>query len=90
MSVPSRSVPSRSVPSRSDPSRSAASLDVMVNGQNRQVNAATLETALLELGFGESKVATALNGDFVPAGRRGSTALKRGDRIEIVSARQGG
>ena len=79
-----------SAPSLSGSSLSGSSLDVMVNGEDRRVTAVTLETALLELGFGESKVATALNGDFVPAGRRGSTALKRGDRIEIVSARQGG
>lgn len=65
-------------------------LEVMVNGERQVLAAATLESALLELGFGATKVATALNGDFVSAPRRAGTALKSGDRIEIVTARQGG
>ena len=40
--------------------------------------------------YGEAKVATALNGDFVPERMRASTPVSPGDRVEIVSARQGG
>ena len=40
--------------------------------------------------IGEAKVATALNGEFVPARARAATPLKEGDRIEIVAPRQGG
>jgi len=64
--------------------------EVMVNGERQVLAAATLETALLELGFGASKVATALNGDFVPATKRAGATLKTGDRIEVVTPRQGG
>lgn len=63
---------------------------VIINGKPCDVAAATLEEALHELGYGDAKLATALNGDFVPAPRRGQTSLKSGDRIEIVAARQGG
>ena len=64
--------------------------ELTVNGEQRLVAAATLARAVDELGFAGAKVATALNGDFVPAGQRADTVLKAGDRIEIVSARQGG
>ena len=46
--------------------------------------------ALEELGYGDSKVATALNEDFVPSAARAGTALSPGDRVEIVTPRQGG
>jgi sulfur carrier protein len=65
-------------------------LDVQVNGQPLRIGARTLEAALAELGYGTVRVATALNGDFVPVGRRAATELAAGDRLEIVSARQGG
>lgn len=64
--------------------------EVLVNGERHVVTAETLERALLELGFGATKVATALNGDFVPVARRDATAIKSGDRIEVVAARAGG
>lgn len=66
------------------------SVTISINGEPRELSAATLEQALRELGYGDAKLATALNGDFVPARRRGETALTSGDRIEILTARQGG
>lgn len=63
---------------------------LLVNGEPVTSPAATLDLLLAELGLGDAKVATALNGDFVPAARRSGTPLAEGDRIEIVSARQGG
>ena len=65
-------------------------LELTINGERHAIKAATLDAALVELGFGSANVATALNGDFVPAGRRVGAILKAGDRIEIVTARQGG
>lgn len=53
------------------------------------MQAQTLATALLELGYGDAKVATALNEAFVPATAR-DAAISAGDRIEIVAPRQGG
>ena len=63
---------------------------LVVNGAEREIIADTLAAALLRLDYGEARVATALNGEFVPARKRGETALREGDRVEIVAPRQGG
>ena len=63
---------------------------LLVNGEPREIDAATLAEALEALGYGGAKVATALNGEFVPARARGATPVKDGDRIEILAPRQGG
>jgi sulfur carrier protein len=65
-------------------------MTLIVNGEKREVAAETLAEALQALNYGEAKVATALNGDFVPARARGLTPVKDGDKIEIVAPRQGG
>lgn len=65
-------------------------LSLIVNGDPTEVAASTLQALLVELGFGGMKVATAVNGDFVPERRRGETALNAGDKVEIVAPRQGG
>ena len=63
---------------------------LVVNGELQDVPAATLAEALQSLDFAEATVATALNGEFVPARARESAMLKDGDRIEILAPRQGG
>jgi sulfur carrier protein len=63
---------------------------LVVNGEPQEVPAATLADALQSLDLAEAQVATALNGEFVPARARASTLVKDGDRIEIVAPRQGG
>ena len=63
---------------------------LVVNGELQDVHAATLAEALRSLDLAEAKVATALNGEFVPARARAATLVKDGDRIEIVAPRQGG
>jgi sulfur carrier protein len=63
---------------------------LVVNGEPQDVPACTLADALQSLDLAEAKVATALNGEFVPARARASTPVKDGDRIEIVAPRQGG
>ena len=65
-------------------------LDLTVNGERHTLLVSTLDRVLAELGYGELKVATALNGDFVPAAKRAATVLQPGDRLEIVAPRQGG
>jgi sulfur carrier protein len=63
---------------------------ILVNGVSHEVAAATLEDALLALGFVHKMVATALNGEFVAAQCRSGTELSEGDRVEIVAPMQGG
>ncbi len=64
--------------------------ELIVNGQKTASGAVTLADLVHERGLSEAKVATALNGQFVPAAQRATTTLSSGDRVEIVSARQGG
>ena len=42
------------------------SLNVLVNGEVVRSHAANLAELIAELGYGDAKVATALNGEFVP------------------------
>ena len=65
-------------------------MTLTINGQTADPAARTLAELVEELGLGDAKVATALNGAFVPVRARGAAALAEGDRIEIVSPRQGG
>ncbi len=72
------------------PATAVESLRLTVNGELREVGTTTLAALLIELGYGDRKVATALNGDFVPERARSKTSLKADDHIEIVAPRQGG
>lgn len=63
---------------------------LVVNGEARQSRAETLAELIDMQELGEARIATAVNGAFVPARARASRRLEAGDRVEIVSARQGG
>ncbi|HUA87824.1 MAG TPA: sulfur carrier protein ThiS [Steroidobacteraceae bacterium] len=65
-------------------------MKIQVNGDWREVRAAELNGALADLGYGEALVSTAVNGEFVPVAARSSTALRDGDRIEVLAPMQGG
>ncbi|WP_330450664.1 sulfur carrier protein ThiS [Paracoccus marcusii] len=63
---------------------------IEVNGNPRDIAATTVADALSELGWGEARVATALNGDFLPAASRPTARLRDGDRLEVLAPMQGG
>src|SRR5690606_21857674 len=63
---------------------------IKVNGKERDVQEVSLEGILKELGFGEAKVATAVNGEFVPVTARAERRLQQGDRLEVLAPMQGG
>ena len=65
-------------------------MKVLVNGDWRDTGAVDLAMALVELGYGEAVVATAVNGEFVPATSRQGARLAEGDRIEVLAPMQGG
>ena len=65
-------------------------LNVLVNGEAVRSHAATLAQLVAELGYGDAKIATARNGEFVPEKARAATPIAANDRIEIVAPRQGG
>ncbi len=66
---------------------------VMVNGTAREIEAGTTVADLVEelAGVPDAKgVAAALNGAVVPRGRWRLLELQDGDRVEILTAVQGG
>jgi sulfur carrier protein len=74
-------------------------MKIIVNGAWHELTCAagiaqapepTLEKVLTELGFGDSVVATAVNGEFVAAGARERTSVRDGDRVEVLAPMQGG
>lgn len=65
-------------------------MKIEVNGTAHQVTAATVAEALAELGWETARVATALNGDFLPKAARATTVLRDGDRLEVLAPMQGG
>jgi sulfur carrier protein len=68
----------------------AGTTEITVNGRCVATAAATLAALVAEQGHAGLKVATAVNGEFVPERARAGTTLGSGDRVEIVSPRQGG
>jgi len=72
------------------PAAAVGSLALTINGEACEVRMTSLAAVLVELGYGDRKVATALNGEFVPERMRAETRLAAGDQIEIVAPRQGG
>ena len=71
--------------------KSMAKVTIMVNGEARTTEARTLDELCRELGHSpETKIATARNGEFVPAKSRAAASLAEGDTIEVLSPRQGG
>jgi sulfur carrier protein len=70
---------------------SAPMIEVVVNGQTRQVAAgATIKELLAALGLGGKPVAVERNREVVPRARHGETQLADGDRLELVTFVGGG
>ena len=63
---------------------------IFLNDDAHDVEPGTLAAALENLGFTGRKIATAVNGRFVPAPARAATALNDGDKLEVVAPMQGG
>lgn len=63
---------------------------ININGRALEVAATSLDAVLEELGYGTARIATALNGEFVPASERSRTVLNEGDRVEVLAPMQGG
>jgi sulfur carrier protein len=63
---------------------------ICVNGAWREAQALDVAGVLVELGYGDSVVATALNGEFISTHARGETRLNEGDQLEVLAPMQGG
>ena len=66
-------------------------IDVSINGERSNVEAATLQALLLARGYKlETAFACAINNTFVPRSQWPERALENGDRIDIVTPITGG
>ena len=65
-------------------------MHVIVNGRRTEIAAKRLDRLLSELDHEGSHVAIAVNDLVVPRAQWGATELNSGDRIEIITPRQGG
>ncbi|RWJ05749.1 sulfur carrier protein ThiS [Mesorhizobium sp.] len=65
-------------------------MKVIVNGRPLEAEAETLAALMSELGYEGDWYASALNSEFVPQAGRMVARLADGDRIEILTPRQGG
>lgn len=63
---------------------------IEINGEVRDVAAPTVAALLEELGVAPGRVATALNGAFLPASARAAQPIADGDRLEVLAPMQGG
>ncbi|WP_055531475.1 sulfur carrier protein ThiS [Streptomyces graminilatus] len=66
-------------------------MNILVNGLRREVSPGTALDALVSsLTQAPTGVAAALNETVVPRARWSSTSLSEGDRVEVLTAVQGG
>jgi sulfur carrier protein len=65
-------------------------MHVIVNGRSTEIAAKRLDGLLGELDHEGTHVAVAVNELVVPRARWSATELNSGDRIEIITPRQGG
>ena len=63
---------------------------VIINGEQREINSASVAALLSELEYEGTHFAIAVNYDVLPKSRWAETPLKAGDEIEIITPRQGG
>ena len=66
-------------------------INISVNNEPKQIEGNTpLNDALLKWGFGETKIAVAINGEFVPRSTYNDHLLQANDQIDIVKPVGGG
>ncbi len=65
-------------------------MKLIVNGEEQDIDAATLSELLSLLDFEGGWLATAVNGELVHREQRNARILAERDRIEILSPMQGG
>jgi sulfur carrier protein len=69
----------------------STSIDVVINGQPRNVSRGTTVAVLLDqLGLAQKRVAVERNREVVPRAAHATTELADGDRLEVVTFVGGG
>jgi len=66
-------------------------INISLNNEPKQIESGSLlSEALIQWGFGEIKIAVAINGEFVPRSTYSAHQLQAGDQIDIVKPVGGG
>ena len=65
-------------------------MELIINGTTERLESQNLKEAVAELGFDTSNVVIAINATFVPRQQWESVSLNPHDRLEILSAIEGG
>lgn len=65
-------------------------MQLFINGEQRQLEVTTLSTLVEQLGMKADRVAVELNREIVPRDAWPQTALRDGDKLEIVHFVGGG
>ncbi len=66
-------------------------INISLNNEPKQIESdILLNDALVQWGFGEIKIAVAINGEFVPRSTYSDRQLEAGDQIDIVKPVGGG
>lgn len=65
-------------------------MKIIVNDESCDTQATSVAELVLERGLNPDRVAVVLNEAVLPAAARGSTRLKDGDRVELLSFAGGG
>jgi len=68
----------------------AEEITIHINGEDRNVRATSLSELVTEMGLEKRMIAIEYNLEVVPRTQYESTALKNGDRIELVHMIGGG
>lgn len=63
---------------------------LIVNGEGHDLDAATLTDAMVLLEYEGDWLATAVNGELIHRDDRNGHRLAEGDRVEILTPKQGG
>jgi len=65
-------------------------MQIILNGQTINTQQTTLDQLLLEQGYADCSIATAVNDQFVPNTERAKTMLEENTVVEVVAPMQGG
>jgi sulfur carrier protein len=66
-------------------------IQISLNNETKKINAQThLNDAIVLWGYGEKKIAIAINGEFVPRSTYAAREILAGDKIDIVMPIGGG
>lgn len=65
-------------------------MNVVLNGERREVPASTVAELLQQLQLADRRVAVMVGGDIVPRAEHATRALAEGDTIDIISLIGGG